>query len=92
MMNASQDVPVTNDANNPPLPRRLSSVRKNDDGTIVESRALWNNAKGRDYPDGTGIGVDFNPGSVRDTFKGRLHGFFNRVKRELSRLTRLLRW
>jgi len=64
---------------------RLSSVRKNDDGTIVESHALWNNAIGRGYPDGTGPGVDFNPGSVRDTLQGRLYGFFNRIKRQLHR-------
>ena len=62
---------------------RLSSVRKNDDGTIVESHALWNSAAGRSKPDGTDIGADFDPGSVRDTLQGRLHGFFNRIKRQL---------
>ncbi len=52
--------------------------------SIWESTPHWTYAKRDRNPHGTGLGEYFDPGSVRDTFQGRLHGFLNRIKRLLS--------
>lgn len=59
------------------------TVGKEKYSSIWESTPHWTYAKRDRYPRGTGLGEYFDPGSVRDNFQGRLHGFFNRVKRQL---------
>lgn len=51
--------------------------------SIWESTPHWTYAKRDRYPRGTGLGKYFDPGSVRDTFYGRMCNLVNRIKRLL---------
>lgn len=51
--------------------------------SVWESTPHWTYRRSDLYPNGTGLGKNFDLRSVRDTFYGRLCGFVNRVKRHL---------
>lgn len=63
--------------------RAVSIVGKNDDTTVWESRALWNDPSRNRLVKGAGVPQDFDVRGVRDTFKGRLHRLLNIIKRHL---------
>lgn len=63
---------------------RLRSVGKNDDGTIFESHALWNDPRRNgSYARRQRAIEDFYRWSARDAFYRRLYGLFDRIRRKL---------
>jgi|GEM_PF-3454623 len=48
--------------------------------SVWESTPHWTYARRDRYPSGTRLDEYFNSGSVRDTLRGRLYGFLNRIK------------
>lgn len=63
---------------------RLRAVRKEDDGTIVESHALWNRGKRVDQAEVLRTGHNLHRWRAHYTPERRLDGLFDRIKRKLG--------
>lgn len=63
---------------------RLRAVRKDDDGTVKESHALWNSGKRVHQPDILGTANHSSHRFAHHSPQGRMHVLFDRIKRKLG--------
>lgn len=63
---------------------RLRAVRKDDDGTIVESHALWNRGKRVDQTNVLRPAGNLHRWRIHYTPQGRRDSLFDRIKRKLG--------
>ncbi len=66
------------------IDNRVRSIQENDDGTLVESHALWNNAVGRRDPNLGRVERDFPYGRTTYPQESRREGLIHRILRTLG--------